>query len=116
MESGALGWYSALLFAGAMVCAGCAGLPARSERQLEALEVASLTPGIDRAQLFQRIGPPAEEGAYPNLEETVASWRLIEAGGQRMLFTAHFDPSGRVKYYSRELDPASVSSDSSGGP
>lgn len=99
----------------AVVCAGCAGLPARSERMLEEPQVAGLVPGIERAQLFQRLGPPAEEGAYPNLNESVASWRLLEPGNRRMLFNAHFDPSGRAKYYSRTLDPAAVDGESPSG-
>jgi hypothetical protein len=38
----------------------------------------------------------------------VASWRLVEFGNRRMLFNAHFNPAGAVKYYSRTMDPKAL--------
>ena len=72
-------------------------------------QVASLATGIDRSQLLQTLGPPAEEAAYKNLDEAVLTWRLLEPGYQRgWLFNAHVDPSGVVTHYSRTLDPAAA--------
>ncbi len=96
-----------LVFAGALaLLAGCAGFPPRSETPVTDEQIASLPVGIEREQLLQFLGPPAEEAAYKNLDESVMSWRLVEPGNQRWLFNAHFDPSGRVTHYSRTLDPA----------
>ena len=86
----------------------------RSELPLDEAQIASLSPGVARADLLQRLGPPAEEGAYKGLSETVLSWRMIQPGNQHMLFNAHLDPSGRVKYYSRTIDPASAGGEGMG--
>ncbi len=96
-----------LVFVGTLaVFGGCAAFPPRSEVPVSDEQVASLPVGIDRAQLVQFLGPPADEAAYRNLDESVMSWRLVEPGNQRWLFNAHFDPSGHVTHYSRTLDPA----------
>jgi hypothetical protein len=97
----------------AVVVVGCAATPPgpHSERVLDDQDVATLTEGLTRADLVQRIGPPAQDSGYRRLNETVASWRLLEPGGRRMLLNAHFDPSGHVKYYSRSLDPSGIGDD-----
>jgi len=99
-----------LLFVSAItLLGGCAGLQPRSEIPMSEAEIARVPLGIDRLQLLQTLGPPAEEAAYKNLDETVLSWRLVLPSGQHWLFNAHLDPSGRVKYYSRTLDwPANL--------
>ena len=84
----------------------------RSEIPVDESQVATLPTGLSKDELFQRLGPPAEESGYPNLQETVASWRIIEPGNRRMMFNAHFDPSGRVKTYSRTPDWTAVGSES----
>ena len=81
-------------------------LAPRSEVPLTDAQIAGMPTGIDRSRLLQTLGPPAEEAAYKNLNETVLSWRLVEPGNQHWLFNAHMDPSGRVVRYSRTLDPA----------
>ena len=98
-----------LLFAcAASLLGACAGtFQPRSEVPVTDEQIAALPQELDRSQLLQRLGPPADEAAYKNLNESVLSWRLVEPGNQRWLFNAHLDPSGRVKYYSRTPDPAS---------
>jgi len=92
------------------VLVGCAGFPVHSETPVTNEQIAALPTGLDRSQLLQTLGPPAEEAGYTNLNETVMSWRLIEPGSQRWLFNAHLDPSSnRVTHYSRTLDPAALS-------
>ncbi len=89
--------------------AGCAGtFERRSETPVSDEQIAALPQGLDRSQLLQRLGPPADEGVYPNINETVLSWRLVEPGNQRWLFNAHLDSSGRVTRYSRVPDPAAT--------
>src|SRR5512140_3359176 len=102
-----------VLFVSAMaVLGGCAGVfQPRSETPVNEAQIAVLPEGIDRSQLLQTLGPPADEAAYKNLNESVLSWRLVVTGGQRWLFNAHFDPSGRVKHYSRTPDPAATSAE-----
>lgn len=95
-----------LLVGAVFVLAGCAGFPVHSETPVTDEQIAGLPTGLDRSQLLQTLGPPAEEAAYKSLDETVLSWRLVEPGNQRWMFNAHFDPSGRVARYSRTLDPA----------
>jgi hypothetical protein len=93
---------------------GCAGMsPGRSEHPVDEAQVAALATGMGRTELVQRLGPPAEEAGYRRLNETVASWRLVEPGNRRMLFNAHFDASGQVKYYSRTPDPATLGGENS---
>jgi hypothetical protein len=95
---------------------GCAAvLQARSEVPVNESQIAGLPEGIERPQLLQRLGPPAEESAYKNLNETVLSWRLLEPGNQHWLFNAHLDSSGRVRQYSRSPDPAASGNGSSVG-
>ena len=102
---------SLLLLSAVAVVGGCAGvLVPRSEVPVTEAQITGLPAGIERTQLLQTLGPPAEEFDYKNLNETCISWRLVDTGNQRLLFNAHLDPSGRVKYYSRTPDP------SSGGP
>ena len=96
----------AILAAGLL--AACAQTGLRSERVFNDFEVAGLPTGISRADLLARLGPPAEEMAFPRLNETVASWRVVEAGNHRVLLNAHLDPSGQVKSYSRSLDPTAI--------
>ncbi len=96
-----------LAFVGALaLLGGCAGFPPRSEIPVTDEQIASLPVGIERGQLLAYLGPPAEEAAFKNLNESVLSWRLLEPGNQHWLFNAHFDPSGHVTHYSRTLDPA----------
>ena len=97
-----------LLFVSAIALfGGCASVfQPRSEVPVTDAQIAGLPEGIDRSQLLQRLGPPADEAAYKNLDESVLSWRLLEPGNQHWLFNAHLDPSGRVKHYSRTPDPA----------
>ena len=106
-----------LLFASVVALfGGCAGVfQPRSEAPLNDDQIGGLPDSIDRSQLLQRLGPPADESAYRGLNETVLSWRLVEPGNQRWLFNAHLDSSGRVKYYSRTPDPVSGSSGSAAG-
>jgi hypothetical protein len=105
---------AATVLGAAVLVSACAGTgPARSEHPVDEAQVGMLAPGIDRDQLVQRLGPPAEEASYSRLSESVMSWRLVEPGNRHMLFNAHFDPSGRVKHYSRTLDPATLGGDNS---
>lgn len=98
---------SLLFVAASALLTSCAGIP-RSETPVTDAQISGLPQGLDRGQLLQRLGPPAEEASYRNLDETVLSWRLIEPGNQRWLFNAHLDPSGRVIRYSRVPDPAAT--------
>lgn len=99
----------ALSLLSAVALLGCAGsFPPHSELPLTDDQVAGLPEGIDRAQLLQKLGPPAAEAGYRNLNETVMSWRLVLPGGPRWFLNAHLDSSDRVKGYSRSPDLAAT--------
>jgi hypothetical protein len=88
---------------------GCAQMGSfGSEEPVDEAVAASLQPGLTRQELVALLGPPAEQAGFRRLNETVASWRLVEFGNRRMLFNAHFNPTGVVKYYSRTMDPKAL--------
>jgi hypothetical protein len=60
---------------------------------------------MNRAEVLLTLGRPSEERSYHNLQETVVSWRYMDFGGRIMLFNAHFDSSGFLKYTSRTPEP-----------
>src|SRR3954464_9072471 len=65
----------AVLLAVTFSLSGCYGLGGitgpRSERPVDESQVATLPTGLTKEELFQRLGPPADEQGYPNLQETV---------------------------------------------
>ncbi len=66
---------------------------------------AKIRPGMSRGEVLLTLGVISEERAYPNLQETVLSWRYRDFGSRLMFFNAHFDSSGILKYASRSIDP-----------
>ena len=87
------------------------------EQLIDEAYFARLKPGMTRTEVMQTLGRHAEESAYPNLNESVLSWRYIEFGNRLMFFNAHFDGmDGRekFKYSSRTPDPVQQSVDSGG--
>jgi len=48
------------------------------------------------------IGRPGETLPFPNLRETVASWKYETGPNETWKFNVHYGPDGRVKRSSRE--------------
>jgi len=77
---------------------------------------AKIVRGMTRDQVLEALGRPTEEKRFVLLKEDVISWRYVEFGSRIMLFNAHFDPSGHLKYTSRTPDPAANNSGGRASP
>jgi len=86
------------------VTLGPDGVLRNVEQLLDETHFKRLKPGMTMDEVKYVLGRPGEYARYPNLSEEVLTWRYLEYS-VRMLFNAHFDGTGHLKYSSRLEEP-----------
>jgi outer membrane protein assembly factor BamE (lipoprotein component of BamABCDE complex) len=85
---------------------GADGKMASLRQVLKATELAKIVPGMDKDQVRRAIGRPAKSQKFDlKPDEEHWDWRWLD-GQQSKIFTATFDPSGKVIKTGVMDDPA----------
>jgi len=81
----------------------------RSLRQvLHPASFAKVLPGMPMEQVRRMLGRPMKKTPYALKNEVAWDWRYLEPPNQSMVFTAWFDPEGRLLRTSSAPDPEAI--------
>lgn len=90
-----------------MVTLGADGVVRAAQQVLAPEQFARVRPGMGRDELRRLLGRPAKVWEFPRKRETVWDWRWRD-GGHNQVFSATFDPDGRLLHAGSGIDPSDM--------